>query len=440
METPPLLESFLIANPLVTFVRFQWLDLSGILRCRFCTREYCTNVASARKPLSLAPLAMTSRFDGSTLDTYEASGTNRLWPDWKSLRMSNFKTSDDNEKRYGSVMCSLTESTPLQPNMGSKRCPRTLLYHVLWEAESKHGLTFLVGFETEFIIANRDGEGNIHHGHVNAGKDAVAGCQVPNFRYVEESVRDLQGLGVKVEQFHPEGYHGQYEISMGPLPPMAAVDTLINVRDAIKNVCAKHDVLAVMHPKPFSSHPSSAAHTHFSLEPGTQEENFIAGILKRLPGLCAFSMANFDSYERRAEAGQWVSWGTQSRDVPLRKVSAGHWEIRNVDATANAYLFLAAYLAAGLLGIRNSERLVWKDSTGWSSEYTFEQREALNIDTTIPVSLMEAVERLRGDCDGLADILGQDIITQYAYLKQRECELVAGWDAEKRIRLFSEFF
>ena len=387
--------------------------------------------------------------DGSPLNTYEASGTNHLWPDWASLRLINFRAAPNDKRRnndyyYASVMCSLLESSLRCPDMGSRRCPRTLLQRVLERVKAQHGIAFLVGFETEFIIASRDSEGKLCPGHVNPGRNSVAGIQGPGFRYVEEAVRELQDLGVEVQQFHAEGYHGQYEISTGPLPPMAAVDALVAVRDTVKTVCARYEnVIATLHPKPFTSHPASAAHAHISLVgPDTEkeEEHFIAGILRRLPALCAFSMANFDSYRRRTEAGQWVSWGTQSRDVPLRKISRGHWEIRSADATANTYLFLAAYLAAGLLGIRDRERLVWKDSTSWSSDYSAAQREALNIDTAMPSSLIEALDALTEDLHGLDDVLGRDIITQYAYLKERECALVAGWDVEKRVQVYSEFF
>lgn len=76
----------------------------------------------------------------------------------------------------------------------------------------------------------------------------------------------------------------------------------------------------------------------------------------------------------------WMrSRGTQGRDVPPRKVFIGHWDIRNADATANPYLFLAPYIGVGLLGIQNQEPLACKDSQGRSSTYSQEEREALNI-------------------------------------------------------------
>lgn len=434
------LSIFLDTRPEVSYVRLQWLDLSGILRCRIFSKAHCETLESAHKPLSAGPVSMICLVDGSRIDAKEASGTIHFWPDWQSLRVTNFQRRINGEKRYASVMCSLIESTPLYPDIGSQRCPRSLLYHVLEEAKNRHGLTFLAGFETEFIVAERTEEGGLQQRDVNPGGNAVAGCQSPNFRYVEESVEQLQEVGIQVEQFHAEGDFGQYEISTEPLPPMAAIDALVSTRDTIKNVCSQHGVLATMHPKPFASHPATGAHAHLSMDPSVHEEHFVAGILRRMPILCAFSMANYDSYERRGEAGTWVSWGTQCRDVPLRKISAGHWEIRNVDASANTYLFLAAFIAAGLLGVQNSEPLLLKDSTGWSSTYTAEQRQSLGMDRPMPENLSEVLERLDANDDGLAGILGPEIIKQYVYLKKRECELVRGWDAKSRVNAYSRFF
>ena len=324
--------------------------------------------------------------------------------------------------------------------MGSSRCPRSILYRVLEMATKHHNLTFLVGFEVEFIIANRNSNGDVEQVDVNAGRSSVAGCRTSSFQYVEESVRELQAIGIAVQQFHAEGYHGQFEISTGPLPPMEAVDAYLSTSDAIKNVCARHKMHASMHPKILNSHPATGMHAHISLSQPDREKSFIAGILNRLPALCAFSMANIDSYLRLDEAGRWVSWGTQSRDVPIRKVSTGHWEIRSADATANPYLFLAAYISAGLLGIKYREALRYGDSQRWSSTYTTEEREALNMVTPMPDSLLAAVKNLEVQSHGLAQMIGQNIISQYTHLKNRELALVTAWTFEKRKRIYSDFF
>jgi glutamine synthetase len=121
-----------------------------------------------------------------------------------------------------------------------------------------------------------------------------------------------------------------------------------------------------MSPKPIDSKPlANGQHMHLSLQPTSPllEDSFLAGILKRLPGLCGFCLPLEVSYERLKpnEAGLSVAWGTDSRLVPIRKVKPIHWEIRCIDVTANMYSTLAAILGAGLLGLAGKESLIWPD-------------------------------------------------------------------------------
>ena len=69
-------------------------------------------------------------------------------------------------------------------------------------------------------------------------------------------------------------------------------------------------------------------HIHISIDGDELTRDcFLAGIMARLPALCAFSLPTVDSYERvngeESEAGLYVAWGTQNRDVPIRQVTPG---------------------------------------------------------------------------------------------------------------------
>jgi glutamine synthetase len=63
-----------------------------------------------------------------------------------------------------------------------------------------------------------------------------------------------------------------------------------------------------------------------------------------MAALCAFGMPNFDSYVCVAhdKAGVWIGFGTENRDLPVRKITDEHREFRFADCTANFYLFMAA--------------------------------------------------------------------------------------------------
>lgn len=99
---------------------------------------------------------------------------------------------------------------------------------------------------------------------------------------------------------------------------------------------------------------------HISMSSPHAESSFLAGILKHLQALCAFSLPYDLSYEREQpySNSEFVSWGAQNWEVPIRKIKSGHWDFRCVDATANMYLTLAAFLGVGILGMQNQESLV----------------------------------------------------------------------------------
>lgn len=86
-------------------------------------------------------------------------------------------------------------------------------------------------------------------------------------------------------------------------------------------------------------------------------KSFLAGILDLLRPLCAFTLPSHDSYSRIRDlsgtTSTFVTWGTEIRDVPIRKVDHNHWELRCLDATANMYLAAASVIAAGIEGVRS---------------------------------------------------------------------------------------
>jgi glutamine synthetase len=92
-----------------------------------------------------------------------------------------------------------------------------------------------------------------------------------------------------------------------------------------------------MTPKPLLDGPTNGIHLHISIDKlaPLHTDNFLAGILKHVRSLCAFGIANFDGYVRTGNdaAGAWVGFGTENRDLPVRKVSDQHWGFSMMDAT-----------------------------------------------------------------------------------------------------------
>ncbi|OJJ81250.1 uncharacterized protein ASPGLDRAFT_50784 [Aspergillus glaucus CBS 516.65] len=400
-----------LKNPSLRFIRFQWQDYSGALRGRILPIHHCLRLAKENKPIEVPPTAFECIFDNMPLPDLNPTGTDSLLPDWGSARTSS--QSVVSEESYATVMCEVMRSKPASPVSELDLCPRRALAKVVHKAIEVCGLSFLVGFEVEFGVmkVSADWSDIIPHS-TGSGRFAI-GQRDPCFAHVEECICELQYAGIDIESFQTQGRH-QYQLSLHPRPPLQAVDELILVHDRIKRVFAKHGYIATMCPKPVASRQQTTSqHMHISISPPYAESSFLAGILKRLQALCAFSLPYDLCYEREQPYpnSEVVAWGTQNWEVPIRKIKPGHWDFRCVDATANMYLTLAAFLGVGILGIQNEEPLVWPD-TGIPGR--------LDPAAYLPSSLEDALCFLEVEADEIEEIMESKIVDRYIELKRVE--------------------
>lgn len=435
------LSEFLHTHPQIQFIRYQWVDLSGILRARCLPNSHALKLACTDQPLRCGPITLQALADSSVMPNLSRSGVHELHPDWSSLRTLG----PGGNTAYATVMCSIVEKLPQNGNRPDPTvCPRTALREVLDVALHRWGIRFLVGFEVELVIL-RDNKNKTHGNHQfvplysGPGHYSVASMRDLSFQYLDECISELMGAGVEIHDFHVEGTTSQFEISLAPQTPMAAIDELVRVHDIVKNTISRHGYIATMVPRLSSLQQGSGEHIHISLSPTNHEESVLAGILNHLPGICAVTMPYSHSYARvgKLEAGEWADWGTENRDVAVRKIESGHWEIRCADASANMYLALTTILAAGLLGIQHQQPLVLPDaslvpdSANANSEY---------VPAKLPKTLEDALQLLQESLPQLNEILQNDILSRYAVLKQVESSRMAKLDGEEMDRLMVTFF
>jgi glutamine synthetase len=110
----------------------------------------------------------------------------------------------------------------------------------------------------------------------------------------------LEQLGISVEFSHHEGGPGQNEIDLRYADALSMADNIMTFRTVIKEVAIEQGVYATFMPKPFTNHPGSGMHTHFSLFEGDKNaffdpaapyhlsnvaRQFMAGILRHAPEL-----------------------------------------------------------------------------------------------------------------------------------------------------------
>ncbi|TMS50187.1 glutamine synthetase family protein [Mycobacterium sp. DBP42] len=233
-------------------------------------------------------------------------------------------------------------------------------------------LTALVGHEVEFVLVGPDG------GRLPSLLWAQYGLAgVLEFEgFVRDVTNAANSSGVAIEQFHPEYGPNQFEISLAPLPPVAAADQLVLMRIIVARVARRYGFRVSLSPFPFAGGVGSGAHQHFSLArsgvplfsggTGTQGmtpegQSALAGLLAGLPAaqgvLCGSVLSGL-----RIQPGYWAGayncWGTENREAALRFLIGGpsnpygaNVEVKVIDPSANPYLASATILGLAQHGI-----------------------------------------------------------------------------------------
>jgi glutamine synthetase len=270
--------------------------------------------------------------------------------------------------------------------------------------------------------------------------DHVPGGVAQDFRRM--AVTMLESVGISVEFSHHEAGPGQNEIDLRYADALQTADNIMTFRTVVKEVALMQGIYATFMPKPFSEHPGSGMHTHFSLFEGDSNaffeagaefqlsktaRQFIAGILRHAPEFTAVTNQFVNSYKRLwggGEAPSFVSWGHNNRSalvrVPLYKPGKGQSsriEYRGIDSAANPYLAYAVLLSAGLKGIEEGYDLpAGSDDDVWSLSGA--ERRALGLDP-LPSSLHDAIQKME-ESDFVADVLGEQVFEIFLRNKRAE--------------------
>lgn len=416
-----LLEAFKEQYPSARFVRLQWQDASGVLRARVVPIEQTVRLAGQGSRMQIAPCSLDLAVENSVLSAHtNYLGSDTACPDWSTIRTRTLL-----DPLYATVMCSIIrDQSP--DSKRSNVCARRALQTVVTKAYQQFQMEFLIGFEVEFEIWKRNEHDELVLHSTGLGGAACSGLRHACYDCVEECMLILLEAGVGLEGMHTEGQQGQYEFNLAPKPPMEAVDELVLVHDTLKRVFARQGLIVTMFPRPTAHRPQSIGqHVHISIHNRPElEQSFLAGILHHLPSLIAFCLPYDISYER-LKPGQGgtptVAWGSQDRRVPVRKVKAGHWELRCVDATANMYLVLAVALSAGLCGCINRYVLQHPDTSPLDA-IDINGNGALPIPSTFDAALnrLELDYNSDGGIRAIETFMESEAIRHYLEMKRFE--------------------
>ena len=226
----------------------------------------------------------------------------------------------------------------------------------------------------------------------------------------------LEAMGVSVEFSHHEGAPGQQEIDLRYADALSTADNIMTARHVIKEVALDQGVHASFMPKPFTEHPGSGMHTHFSLFNGEANafyeagkpfglseigRAFIAGVLKHAGEFTAITNQFVNSYKRlsgEGEAPAFITWGHNDRSSLVRipaykpqKENSTRVEVRSPDSACNPYLAFAVIISAGLKGIESKYSLTENEQPEALPTNLEEAIKAMENSTFVRETLGEAV-------------------------------------------------
>ncbi|KAM3114893.1 type III glutamate--ammonia ligase [Phormidesmis sp. 146-33] len=346
-------------------------------------------------------------------------------------------------------------------------CCRSILKSVLQQAADK-GFQFNLGIETEFFILKDEPGKAIPVSDRDILDKPCYDLQglLDNYTWVDEIVQAMNHLGWDVYSFDHEDGNGQFETDFAYADALTMSDRLTFFRVMVKEIARKHGYFATFMPKPFANRTGSGAHYNMSLADLKTGENlfsdrqdsrhcglsklgyqFIAGVLRHAPAICAVIAPTVNSYKRLIARGSmsgftwapiYICYGNNNRTNMLRiPLGGGRVECRAADISSNPYLGAAMILAAGLEGIQED---LDPGEPHTENMYTCTPAELANMGIkTLPRTLGEAIEAFA--IDPLSQsVMGSLMHKTYIDFKTQEWfeyhNHVSDWETQRYLKFF----
>jgi glutamine synthetase len=309
----------------------------------------------------------------------------------------------------------------------------------------KAGLDFLAGLEVEFHLFKIE---NPRLAPVDAtwpGEPPEVSLVTQGFQYLTESRfdqvdpllsifrKDIAALGLPLRSLEIELGPSQCEFTFGTQMGLAAADTMILFRSAMKQIARRHGYLVSFMCRPgLPNMFSSGWHLHQSLIEKKSGRNafasdgkaaltplgvhYLAGLLSHARAAAAFTTPTINGYKRYRSyslAPDRAIWAADNRGVMVRVLGqpgdpATHLENRVGEPMANPYLYIASQIYAGLDGVAK------KAEPGPSADTPYETKA-----DPLPKNLSEALVALRED-KLFAEKFGAGFVDYYCKIKEAE--------------------
>ncbi|HEV2379267.1 MAG TPA: glutamine synthetase family protein [Terriglobia bacterium] len=437
-----------LAERNVTKIKVGGFDIDGVLRGKYISREKFDS--AVEKGLGFCDVIFGWDSSDALYDNVAVTGWYTGYPD--ALARIDLATFRIIPWEPGTALFLVDYFHEHGRPLGVS--PRDVLKRVVTKAQQM-GFEPEVATEFEFFLFREDSHSirSKHYRDLTPLTPGMFGYSVLRTGVHSEIAHDIldsmRDFGVELEGFHTETGPGVYEAAIRHDHALAAADQAGLFKTGVKQVAARHGLIATFMAKWNAGLPGCSGHLHESLWDRDRTRNlfhdgkspnaiselmshYIAGQLELMPELTALACPTVNSYKRLVP-GVWAptnaTWGIDNRTVALRGIlgpspQSVRVEYRLGGADINPYLAIAASLASGLHGIEN--RLDPPEPVsgdGYAAEAP-----------ALPASLDEATRRL-AESTLAPELLGKDFVDHYVRTRQWEVrqhqKAVTDWERER---------
>ena len=333
-------------------------------------------------------------------------------------------------------------------------CPRQVLKRVLARAKQM-GFDVVIGSEYEFFNfketseswASKKGGKPDFISHAPGSYSLLEATE--NQDYFNALWDNLNRFGIPLESLHTETGPGVYEAAIIYGPALGAADRAVLFKEGAKEIGGKFGVMPSFMAKWNSKYPGCSGHIHQSLSDGDRNvfydangrfggmsrlfESYVAGQIRFLIEFGPMIWPTVNSYKRLVE-GFWApvkpTWAVDNRAAAFRVLPdssrSTRLETRFPGADTNAYLAMAAVVAAGLAGVERNLELTAKPIRG--------ENEGGEDVPRAPRTLIETTNLFRKS-ELARDWFGDEFVSYFAATREWEWQLwldaVTDWERRR---------
>ena len=320
-----------------------------------------------------------------------------------------------------------------------EQAPRVALRRAVERAAEK-GYRLRHGVECEYFVITPEGDAiaDPRDGQAKPCYDTAA--LMRRFDLISEICDAMQALGWGPYQNDHEDACGQFEMNWDYDDALVTADRHTFFKFMVKSLAEKHGLRATFMPQTFPNLTGNGCHAHVSLwdtggltnlfEDAEDElglsaiaYNFLGGLIRHAPALCAILNPTVNSYKRlnappTASGATWspntATWSGNNRTHMIRIPAPGRMELRLGDGAANPYLLPAVVLAAGLHGITT------KLSPGKRLDIDmYSEPQRSRGARKLPLNLLDSLRALESD-RVLMQATGRPAVEAFLKLKKQE--------------------